>query len=114
MKVDLDSLPKRMRSLPLDPQRGVPVPWFGKWINGKPEFRAMDAEKFTEAIKFSLCWCCGQTLGVHLAFVIGPMCAVNRTSSETPCHYDCAVWSAKNCPFLSRPQMDRRTNDLTP
>ena len=41
------------------------------------------------------------------AFVIGPMCAVNRTSSEPPSHLDCARFSARNCPFLSQPRMKR-------
>jgi hypothetical protein len=40
------------------------------------------------------------------------MCAINRTSSECPCHYECAVWSVKGCPFLSRPKMVRREDEL--
>ena len=112
MIVDLASLPIKMRSLPTDPQRGVPVPWFVLWQDGKPEFRIMDHQKFARAIREKLCWCCGQKLGVHMAFVIGPMCAINRTSSEPPCHLECARWSAINCPFLARPHMVRREGGL--
>ena len=54
------------------------------------------------------CWVCGDPLGVHLTFPIGPMCALNRTISEPPSHHECASWSARNCPFLSRPHMVRR------
>jgi hypothetical protein len=41
------------------------------------------------------------------AFTIGPMCAVNRTSSEPPSHLECSRFSARNCPFLTRPRMKR-------
>jgi len=105
---ELDPLPPRLQSLPLD-ARGYPVPWFVAWTEeGQPEFRAMDGAKWRKAIRERRCWVCGQPLGVHLAFVIGPMCGVNRTTSEPPCHLECAIWSAKNCPFLSRPHMVRR------
>jgi hypothetical protein len=43
-----------------------------------------------------------------MSFVIGPMCAVNRTSADPPSHKDCAIFSAQACPFLSTPEMDRR------
>jgi hypothetical protein len=39
------------------------------------------------------------------------MCAVNRATSEPPCHLECARWSAVNCPFLSRPHMVRRLGE---
>ena len=41
------------------------------------------------------------------AFTIGPMCAVNRISSEPPSHPLCADFAAKACPFLSRPLAKR-------
>lgn len=110
-KVDFASMPARMRGLPLD-ERGYPVPWFVDWIDGKPEFRAMDARKFVRAIKEKLCWVCGEKLGVMKCFVAGPMCGINRTSSEPPSHLECARWSAQNCPFLSNPRMVRREDEL--
>src|SRR5580692_7475343 len=103
-KVDMSTLPRRMTALPID-ERGYPVPWFVDWIDGKPEFRAMDPRKFVRAIKEKLCWVCGQRLGVNVCFVAGPMCGINRTSSEPPSHRECAVWSAQNCPFLNNPRM---------
>jgi hypothetical protein len=51
-------------------------------------------------------------LGNWLTFVIGPMCGITRTTGEPPCHLDCARWSARNCPFLSRPHMVRREDGL--
>jgi hypothetical protein len=88
------------------------VPWFVAWRDGKPEFRAMDTGKLRAAVKNKLCWVCGWAMGSYKAFVIGPMCAVSRISSEPPSHVLCAEWSARNCPFLSRPHMVRRENDL--
>src|SRR5262245_12522773 len=112
MEVNLKTLPERMSKLPLDPQRGVPVPWFVAWVDGKPEFRAADGSKFVRAIREMRCWVCGYRLGVHLSFVVGPMCLVNMTTSEPPCHKECAEWSAQNCPFLTRPRMVRRDENL--
>lgn len=107
-----NDVPARIAALPVDPQRGVPVPWFVTWIDGKPEFRVADGRKFQDAVRFSLCWVCGQQRGKNVSFVIGPMCAVNRTSAEPPCHRDCAIYSATHCPFLSKPQMRRRDAGL--
>jgi hypothetical protein len=112
MRSELQSLPHRMLSLPLD-ERGYPVPWFVAWRDGKPEFRAMDRNKFVRAIQEKLCWVCGEKLGVHFTFVAGPMCGINRTNSEPPCHRECAEWSARNCPFLVNPRMVRREEGLT-
>jgi hypothetical protein len=112
LRPELGALPARLARLPLD-ARGYPVPWFVQWIDGKPEFRVMDGEKFAHAIKRRRCWACGDALGAYMTFVIGPMCAVNRTSAEPPCHHECATWSARFCPFLSRPKMVRREDDLT-
>lgn len=76
----------------------------------------MDPEKWKRAVdrKNPRCWVCGGPFRSRLgfmdtfAFTIGPMCAINRISSEPPSHIDCAEWSARNCPFLSRPHAKRR------
>lgn len=100
-----------MRKLPVD-DRGYPVPWFVSWIDGKPEFRAADREKLHRATKFHMCWVCGEPVGRYSTFVIGPMCGINRVSSEPPCHRDCAEFSAIACPFLTRPKARRRDAGL--
>ena len=107
LRPELEVLPQRMRGLPVD-DRGYVVPWFVDWIDGKPEFRAMDPAKWVRAIKEKRCWVCGEILGRWMTFVAGPMCGINRTSSEPPCHLECAQWSARNCPFLSNPDQLRR------
>lgn len=100
--------PARIRRLRLD-HRGFPVPWFVAWINGQADHRIIDTRKLEPAIKQRLCWTCGEPLGKTFAFVIGPMCAVNRVISEPPSHRECAEYAARACPFLSRPEAHRRT-----
>jgi hypothetical protein len=108
LRPDIDALPLWMLDLPVDPERHIPVPWFVPWIDGKPEFRAGDAVKRLLAVQDKRCWVCGKKLGAYLVYVIGAMCGINRTTSEPACHQACARWSARNCPFLSRPRMVRR------
>lgn len=100
-------LPHRMARLPRD-KHDRPVPWFVAWIDGVPDFRIIREDGIRVALRGRICWLCGQQLGRYVAFVIGPMCAVNRVTAEPGSHLDCAVYAAKACPFLSTPRMKRR------
>lgn len=104
-------MPQSVALLPRN-ERGFPVPFFAEEVDGKPDFRVVSPDKMRRAIKQSLCWVCGGKLGSYKAFVIGPMCAINRTISDPPSHRGCAIFSARNCPFLSRPLAKRRTDGL--
>lgn len=104
-------LPARMAALPKD-KHGRPVPWFVAWIDGAPDFRVIGTDKIRDAVRFELCWVCGRHRGRYAAFVVGPMCAVNRVSAEPPSHLECADYSARACPFLSTPRMRRRDGGL--
>ncbi len=110
LRPELEELPSRMKTLPVD-ERGYVVPWFVDWVDGKPEFRAMDRGKFVRAVRDKLCWVCGEKMGRWMTFVAGPMCGINRTSSEPPAHLECARWSARNCPFLNNPDAIRRVDE---
>jgi hypothetical protein len=110
--INEQTLPPRMQKLRRD-ARGYPIPWFVAYLpDGTPEFRAADRAKFARALKEKLCWVCGDRLGIHVTFVAGPMCGINRTSAEPPSHYDCAKWSVENCPFLNNPKAVRREDEL--
>lgn len=100
-----------MRLLLVD-DRGYPVPWFVATVDGKPEFRVADGRKRGIAMSEGKCWVCGRLMLGTRTYVVGPMCTVTRTTVEPPCHPDCAEYSARACPFLSKPQMVRRDNDL--
>jgi len=104
-------MPARIKALPVD-HRGFPVPYFVAWFDGKPDHRVMDGAKLWPAINKRLCWICGQPLGAYLAFPLGPMCTINRTTSEPPSHRDCATFAIKTCPFLAIPPKERRDRNL--
>lgn len=109
---ELPPIPARMLSLPI--RRGYPVPWF---VDVNPEtndydFRMADDRKKRRAVMERRCWLCGEPLGRYGAFVLGPMCAVNRVSSEPPCHLECADFAARACPFLVNPHEKRRQTQL--
>lgn len=109
--IDRSIMPPRIARLPVD-DRGYPVPRFVTWIDGKPDFRLADTAWVRRAIVERRCFLCGEPLGRFLAFVIGPMCAVNRISSEPPCHKECAEYAVRACPFLCFPQRGRNPHDL--
>lgn len=107
------AVPPRVAMLPRD-HRGYPVPWFVAWVGKpkRPEFRVIGTGKIDQAIREQRCWICGGLLFGQRAYVIGPMCAVNRVSSEPPSHRACAVYAAKACPFLIKPHMRRRPHGM--
>jgi hypothetical protein len=114
-------IPARIRRLPVS--RGYPVPWFVTWLSdgepcergaGEPDFRIIVPEAIVVAVRHRRCWVCGGALGKYMAFVIGPMCAVNLNTAEPPSHLDCADWSARACPFLTRPHMRRNEGKAKP
>lgn len=112
LRPDLPPLPQHMKHLPLD-HRGFPIPWFVQVLqDGARDFRIADYDKRAIAVKKKLCWVCGGRLGRFMSFVVGPMCTVTRTTSEPPCHLECAIFSATACPFLTRPKMKRNDKDL--
>jgi hypothetical protein len=111
-RIDLPPMPANIAKLPA--HRGFPVPWFVPFIDGKPEPRMAEGKKIAQAVREKRCWVCGQRLGRFFAFVIGPMCTINRVSAEPPCHVECGEFSAIACPFLNGKEMERRENDMPP
>lgn len=103
---NLPPLPFRFRKLPID-ERGFPVPMFVQWVEGRPDFRVIKPGWMSRCHHGRLCWLCGEPLGKHLAFVIGPMCAINRVTSEPPSHLGCAEFAVRACPFLAFPNRKR-------
>jgi hypothetical protein len=97
-------LPPKLASRPKD-ERGYVVPFFVAWFDGKPDFRIIDPAAMTACVRKQLCWLCGQPLGRNMVFPIGPMCSINRITSEPPSHRDCALYAVRVCPFLTIPRM---------
>ncbi|WP_435215830.1 hypothetical protein [Streptomyces sp. bgisy034] len=119
MTITLPAPPPRVARLPRN-RVGYPVPWFVGVVDGEPDFRVVGPGKMDGAVTFRCCWICGgslinRTLGpaaTQYAYVVGPMCAVNRTSAEPPAHRACAIYAATACPFLTTPGMRRRDSRL--
>lgn len=103
------AMPSKIRNLPRS-RAGYPVPWFVATIDGEADFRIIKPGAIERAVNERLCWICGQRRPRKNpdAFVIGPMCAVNRVSSEPPAHLECAIYAAMACPFLTNPKKRRR------
>ena len=99
--------PPEIARLPVE-ARGYPVPHFVSWVDGAPEFRAVDSRKIAETDRRRVCWICGGNLGGVLCFAIGPMCIVNRVAPEPPSHLSCCRFAVTACPFLSKPMAKRR------
>lgn len=115
-----DLMPRTVARLERDP-RGYPIPWFVQHPADHPgespwyDFRVMNSDKLLAIIKGDRsCWICGTKLGRLSAYVIGPMCAVNRISSEPTSHVDCAIYAAVACPFLSNPRRSRQEGEHRP
>jgi hypothetical protein len=123
MPVSLPAMPARIARLPKD-ERGYPVPRFVEWMKdgeatlrpppgmkplpgSYPDFRYANADFRSMAFKLGLCWVCGERLGVHRVYVLGPMCVINRVTSEPASHRECAEFAARACPFLVKPRMRR-------
>lgn len=104
-------MPSRFRKLRVD-KRGFPVPRFVQDVKGEPDFRVVNTTYLTLAIRHKLCWLCGEPLGRFQCFCIGPMCAINRVSSEPPSHKECAEFAVRACPFMVNPNRARNEHEL--
>src|SRR3954468_4258359 len=91
-------VPAGLARLPIN-DKGFPVPWFVPWIEGKPDFRAVDPRRILQAHNEGRCWICGGKFkaGALKIFAIGPMCGVNRVSAEPPSHGQCARFAVVAC-----------------
>ncbi len=96
-------VPARVAALPVD-ERGYPIPHTVKWIDGKPDFRVIDPEKWHKAVRLRCCSLCGQSLGARMAFVGGEKSIANRLFVDPPMHRDCAIYALQVCPFLAAPK----------
>ena len=103
-------MPARIACLSLT-EKGYPLPFFAAMIDGKPDIRIVSTEKFHRCVNEHLCWLCGQPLDIPFVFVVPP----NKiTSSEPPCHDECAEYAMAACPFITNPSMKYRNRQKRP
>lgn len=91
-------LPERMRDLPVDERRGLPVPYMNVQEDGSHDFTAVNISRLDG---FSLCGICGKPLDYWLAFVGGPLSTQNRAFIDPPMHEECAEASIRLCPHMA-------------
>jgi hypothetical protein len=101
----------RIKVLPRD-SRGFPIPWFVKPEHDPPDFRVLRDNASFKAHNLNICWICGQSLGSFKAHVLGPMGALQRSTTEAACHKTCAEFAAVACPFIANPNMNRSPRAL--
>lgn len=104
-------IPARLAARQVD-GKGAPIPYFVRYFDGKPDFRYVDPQKILTACIKNLCFLCGEPLGRHRAFLIGPTSTLSRVSAEPPMHRDCAEYAVKACPFLTDPDRGRRQTKM--
>jgi hypothetical protein len=80
---------------------GFPVPPGIKWIDGKPDFRQIDEERWIEAAQKKLCGVCGKRLGEYAWYIGGEGCYQAKLFLDLPMHRPCAEASMELCPFLN-------------
>lgn len=95
--------PARIAAMQKD-ERGYPIPHSVAWVDGKPDFRVIDPNKWIEAVNNYQCGICGQKLEGEMAFVGGPVSIHNRLFTDLPMHKDCAEYALKTCPYLAAPK----------
>lgn len=107
-------MPHRIYNLPVHQEFKVPTPWFAAETSpGKWDLRVVDPKKIFAAIGGNRCWVCGKPIdNCEYTFTIGPMCAINKVTTEPPAHYECAEWSTRACPALNHTQSQRRKKSL--
>lgn len=89
--------------------KGYPIPYFVSIVNGKPDFRLLDARKQVYAVEQKLCAVCGKKLFKWAYyFITGPMGYTNKVSTDPAMHRQCAEYSLQVCPHLYIEKTKRR------
>jgi hypothetical protein len=96
----MNSIPTHLAHLAIS--SGFPVPYFVKWIDGKPDFRVMDHAKVVECVDKRLCGICGKRLGEFGFFIGGPVSKETMLFADPAMHESCAKFGILICPFLNK------------
>lgn len=102
-------VPRYMRGRPI--WNGFYVPYFVTWYKDRrqvhesvagaePSFPTIDKTREALCRRRRYCWICGRQMGTFKCFVMGPLAALQRISSEPPSHRECAVYAVQVCPFM--------------
>ena len=105
------TMPEAIRVLPRD-ERGLPIPYAQLRLDGRPDFRSLDAERAARCVNERLCGICGRSLDYWIAFIGGPSCRTNRLFKDPAMHPECAEYAARACPFIAGSKTKYSTRPL--
>jgi len=108
-----EPIPRRLATRPRD-QRGLPIPFVVLVVNGKPDFRITDVERWAKVVNHRLCALCGEPLGARIAFIGGPQSHASHCFTDGPMHRDCAEYAIRVCPYLALRHMKRGGATVAP
>ena len=94
-------IPRRLQQRPTHSRTGFPIPWGVPVIDGEPDFRAIDPDRWMDCAGNGRCQLCGELIKRGGWFVGGPECATNRFFLDPAMHRDCAEYALRVCPFLA-------------
>lgn len=92
-------IPSFLSHLPV--HAGFPVPVVMLWVDGKPDFRAVDAGRIIRCYERRECGICGRRLSDMSYFIGGDGCKGNHNFRDPAMHLNCANFSVEICPFLN-------------
>ena len=98
----MSEIPFRLARRPRD-ARGYVIP-FTQFIksDGTPDFRVMDDDNTSKALRRRLCTICGEKMRGDVWFIGGPKCVENGFFYDPPMHRECALYAIQTCPHLAR------------
>lgn len=100
----------RLARRPIDPAKGLPIPFAAETAEGTADFSAIQGAKTLACATRRLCGVCGEKLDYWIVFLGGPQAAVALTYTDPPMHEACAEASTVLCPHIAhkKPQRSRK------
>jgi hypothetical protein len=109
-----DAIPEKMKDLPRDERRKVPVPLMNEEPDGTPNFLVVSNDTVIGCGRDRCCGICGKPLDYWIAFVGGPISARNGAYTDPPFHRECAQAAMHFCPHINRRQHRRSPDEKMP
>ena len=108
-----DELPPEIRHMPIDPRRGLPIPYIVERPGGVANFGVLDPRRARQCYAGRLCAMCGLRMGAEVA-LYGDVVSLEPDGFyiEAPIHERCAEIALGGlCPFISKETYPRRRQD---
>jgi hypothetical protein len=102
------AIPARLAARPVDPRRGLPIPYVSEQDDGSVNFAVINGGRVLECVRDRLCGLCGQRQDVLVAFVGGLGGFRQRMYTDPPGHVDCMRAAVDLCLYLAIERHRRR------